>query len=277
MTNIIGIDAGGTFLKAGNPSLHNLHSTALPYTKESVNNIIRGYKEIILTGAGSQNIKQWFDSKINNEINFKIYNEFKSTGFGGAYLSSVDNGCIVINIGSGTPILYVDKNNNEVVHLGGTGLGSASLSGLAHFIIKNDNLTQISELALKGDPNKVNLLVGDLYENSEKILGLPHDITASNFGKYQKWRHVNEKPNKNDILAGLHVMVAESIAVIANQASKKYNDHVPIVLTGGGTLNPALVKYLKKTFLFLNKECIIPKNAMYATLYGLFVLNNTLD
>ena len=272
--NFIAFDAGGSFIKYGIPK--SLHFFPLPYTKEIILNIINenGSKNVLLTGAGSQIIKNWLSP--SNDKKVVIHQEFQATGFGGAYLSDLDE-CIVVNIGSGTPILYVNRKDKKVIHLGGTGLGSASIVGLSHFITQIDELDKISSLALQGNAAKVNLLVGDLYENSLKELGLPASITASNFGKYQNWRHIDEKPSINDLLAGLHVLVAETIAVITFQASKTYtkNHSIPIVITGGGTLNEALTVNLKKTFKFLNDiECIVPQNALYGTLHGLFVLEN---
>lgn len=269
----LGFDAGGTFLKFG--SMEKVHLLPLPYTKELLTNLLTpDIQRIILTGAGSKTIVKWFQevTGISSNVNFQVYNEFMATGLGGAFLADVQE-CIVVNIGSGTPILYVNSKINHVDHIAGTGLGSASLVGLAHFILNISDLEKIADLALRGDPNNVNLLVGDLYDHSKEDLGLPSDITASNFGKYQDWRNVKTKPNNSDLLAGLHVLVAETISVIASQSSKAYTSGLPIVLTGGGTMNRALVKYLLKTFTYLERKVIVPNNAIYATLNGLFILD----
>ncbi len=270
----LAFDAGGTFLKYGTPTEPNL--LPLPYTKELIFNLLKqDTRRIILTGAGSNTIARWIKDdygkkKDNFDYEINIYNEFLATGLGGAKLAGQKE-CIVVNIGSGTPILYVNADQKKVDHVGGTGLGSASLVGLSHFILNIDDLNKITDLALKGDATKVNLLVSDLYNRSAEDLGLPGDITASNFGKYQDWRTVkNNKPNSNDILAGIHVMVAETISSIASQASRSYRDDLPIVLTGGGTMNAALVKHLKHSFVYLKKDVIIPEEAIYGTLNGLF-------
>lgn len=271
---IIGFDAGGTFLKYGTPE--KLDLLPLPYTKELIFDLIASDKEtILLTGAGAKSIANWVTAlneskETEKRLKVNIYNEFLCTGLGGAILANKDE-CLVVNIGSGTPFLYVNASKRDVQHLGGTGLGSATLVGLSHFMLNISDLTEISESALAGDPSKVNLLVSDLYDKSTEDLGLPGDITASNFGKYQDWRVITNKPGKNDILAGLHVLVSETIAVLARQSIKPYGD-LPIILTGGGTMNKALVKYLQKTFQYLGKEVIIPENAIFGTLKGLFEL-----
>lgn len=268
----LGIDAGGTFLKLGNPLLDHLELHPLPYNREFIENFLGKQESLLLTGAGSQVIKSWFP-----DLKVEIIPELKATGLGGAFLSGYDE-CIVVNVGSGTPILYVNRKNMEVIHLGGTGMGSASLVGLSHYLTGLTDLDTIGREALKGDPNKVNLLVGDIYPNPEAV-GLPGDLTASNFGKYQDWRHIKKKskPSKTDLLAGLHIMVSETIAVVSTLASRRYAEkNLPIVITGGGTLNLGLVKYLKKTFSFLTQKFIIPEHAVYGTLHGVFVAQELL-
>lgn len=270
----IGFDAGGTYLKYGTPI--NPFMLPLPYNEDLIFKLLNpDISKILLTGAGAKTIFKWLEqnsSFFNSPPILQIYNEFMATGLGGAKIGNRPE-CIVVNIGSGTPVLYVNALSHSVDHISGTGLGSASLVGLSHFILNINDLNQIAESALKGDSNKVNLLVGDLYDRASEDLGLPGDITASNFGKYQDWRVVTNKPTTNDILAGLHVLIAESIAVIANQASRPYKSNLPIVITGGGTMNNALVKALKKTFAYLHKEVIIPEQAIFGTLQGLFVLD----
>lgn len=264
--DFIGIDAGGTYFKAGNP-FAKLESNSLPFDRFRIKKLIECTKQTLLTGAGSNTILQWFP-----ERKIKVFNEFQCTGFGAKYLSKMEE-CLVLNIGSGTPILHVAE---KVTHLSGTGLGSATIVGLSKLILGVErSLPEIMTLASTGDPTKVNLLVGDLYEHSEKDIGLPGDITASNFGKYQYWTKT-ARPKINDLIAGLHVMVAESLAVIVTQTSKSFSPTIPIVITGGGTLNTVLLSYITKTFTYLEKDFIIPENAIYATLYGLFVLENVI-
>lgn len=272
---IIGIDAGGSFIKAGNPitGVDTLKMYPLPYDREFLTTIgIESYEEILVSGAGSQTIANWFPN-----LNIQTIPELQATGLGGAYLAKL-NKCIVINIGSGTPILYVDRGQKNVVHLGGTGMGSASLVGLSNFLSGINNLDAIGHEALKGDPSKVNLLIRDIYPNPEAI-GIPGHITASNFGKYQDWRYLDptSKPTTYDLLAGLHVMIAETICTIGTLASRKYSDlDLPIVITGGGTLNPALIRYLQTTFDYLNQKYVIPELAPYGTLHGIFIATGKL-
>ena len=277
---MLGIDSGGSFLKfgvyrEGKRHLDHLNLFPLPNTKEFLTFLFEGHSSILMTGAGADSITNLLSKENIDKIEFLP--EFLATGLGGAYLAGADQ-CIVVNIGSGTPILYVDREEKKVKHLGGTGLGSASLAGLSHYLTGTSDLEEIGNEALKGNPSKVNLLISDIYSKPDEI-GIPGYITASNFGKYQNWRHVNaeNKPSKVDFLAGLHSMVGETIAMVSTLASRQYRDinpELPIIITGGGTLNPALINYLEFTYKYLNQKYIIPQNAVFATLHGVFLVKD---
>lgn len=265
---MFGIDAGGTYIKFGEPINDVMEIHPLPYSKEWLaHECGQGTPPFLVTGAGSDTIIDWFP-----ELNFERVSELTATGLGGAYLAGAEE-CVVINIGSGTPILHVEVKGKLVEHLGGSGLGSASLVGLSYYMTGIEDLDRIDEKAFSGDPDKVNLLIKDIYDNPEQVK-LPGDITASNFGKYQNWRHINhgKKPDPKDLLAALHKMVGETIAVMANLACKQCSVvDLPVIITGGGTLNRALLKYLDITFKYLGQPYIVPSKAVYSTLHGLFV------
>lgn len=263
---MFGIDAGGTYIKIGSPETA-YSMFPLPYTKAWVKSKMGGHNPpFLVTGAGSQIIADWYPE-------FTIIPELQATGLGGAALAG-EKRCIVINIGSGTPVLFTDREAKEVTHITGTGMGSASLAGLSFYMTGIEDLDHIEKHASDGSPEKVNLLISDIYKNP-KLIDLPPDATASNFGKYQDWRHLpyEAQPNKADLLAALHRMVAETIVVIATTACKQFPDeNLPVVVTGGGTLNSALVKDLEKTFRFFDRPYVVPEHAEYSTLFGLFVV-----
>lgn len=265
---MFGIDAGGTYIKIGEPINDVMEMHPLPYSKQWLKQkLAEAISPLYITGAGSGKITGWFPDFVIEQIP-----ELVAIGLGGAYLAKVDE-CIVINIGSGTPILHVDMSEKAVQHVSGTGLGSASLAGLSYYMTGIEELDRIDEKAFEGNPEMVDLLIKDIYENPDQV-NLPGDITASNFGKYQKWRYMNnnQRPEVKDLLAALHKMVGETIGVIANLACKQYrSDHLPVVVTGGGTLNRALLKHLDATFKYLSQPYIVPSKAVYSTLHGLFV------
>lgn len=261
-------------MKLGNPKEGDLELHPLPYSKEWLEMKLDPREgPFFITGSGTMKIRGWFP-----DLGLRFVPELQAIGLGGAYLSGKQE-CIVMNIGSGTPILYVDRRTKEVRHLGGTGMGSASLAGLSYYMTGISDLDRIDEKAYEGNADRVNLLISDIYEDPD-LVALPGNVTASNFGKYQDWRHLDcaKKPDAKDLLAALHKMVAETIAVMANLASKQHGKvHLPVSITGGGTLNHALVKYLKISFEYLDQEFVIPLKAEFSTLYGLFVHEELLD
>ena len=268
---MFGIDAGGTYIKFGEPVNDVMEMHPLPYSKDWLRLQFRqANSPFLVTGAGSDTIVSWFP-----ELHFEKVGELDATGLGGAYLAGVKE-CIVINIGSGTPLLHVEVDSKQVTHLGGSGLGSASVAGLSYYMTGIEDLDRIDEKAFAGNPDKVNLLIEDIYEDPEQVK-LPGDVTASNFGKYQEWRHLNKgkMPEPKDLLAALHKMIGETIGVMANLACKQCKTRgLPVVITGGGTLSRALIKYLDITFQYLKQPYIIPSKAVYSTLHGLFVFKD---
>lgn len=293
---MFGIDAGGTFIKFGNPESSKFEMFELPYDRQWLESHLDGEKlPFLATGAGSREIASWYP-----DLHIEIVPELMATGLGGAYLSGLET-CIVMNIGSGTPILLVEKSAKKVTHISGTGLGSASLIGLAHYMTGISNPDEIEREALAGNPEAVTLLISDIYPNPQN-LGLPGDITASNFGKYQRWRmrEMKEKPKSADMLAGLHRMVGETLSVIGSlgcrtavacgaalasgkNAASKTNDvcteaayGLTVVVTGGGTLNKALCDHMRRTFEYLHQPYVIPDKSEFGTLHGLFVYKDML-
>jgi len=270
---MFGIDAGGTFIKFGNPETGEFSMHELPYDKPWLARNLNGKTSPILaTGAGSRQIASWFQ-----ERSIDIIPELMAIGLGGAYLSGLDT-CIVMNIGSGTPVLLVSRREKKVTHVTGTGLGSASLLGLARFMTNITDPDIMEKEALQGNPEAVTLLISDIYPNPVN-LGLPGDITASNFGKYQgfRFKHLKKKPKKSDILAGLHRMVGETLAVIGSLAcSASGKPGLTVVVTGGGTLNKALCHHLRRTFDYVRQSFVIPDKAEYGTLHGLFAYRDLL-
>jgi len=268
---MFGIDAGGTYIKLGEPITDVIEMHPLPYSKEWMRHQLDGTTPpYLITGAGSSTIQSWLP-----DVEFEMVPELQATGLGGAYLAGMEE-CIVINIGSGTPILYVDLPEKRVEHVSGTGMGSASLAGLSYYMTGIYDLDRIEEKAFEGEPERVDLLIRDIYENPD-LVKLPGDVTASNFGKYQDWRHIglDRRPDVSDLLAGLHKMVAETIAVMAGLACKQGpKNGLTVAITGGGTLNQALMKYVRISFDYLKQPYIIPRKAVYSTLHGLFVFED---
>ncbi len=83
--------------------------------------------------------------------------------------------------------------------------------GLARLLLGVDSYEEITELARRGDRRKVDLLVGDIYDEGE--LPLPAEINAASFGKL-----ASREPA--DLANALMGLVGENIGLICGQLAR---------------------------------------------------------
>ncbi len=262
---IIGIDIGSTTTKA--VAVHNGEVIKTVKTKAydavtsatgafgkiiiESNLNISDVEKIIITGAGAL--------KINNEIfgiaTHKI-EEITAVGIGGMFLSKKEN-VIIANIGTGTSIL--EANKNKITHLGGTGIGGGTITGLSGELIKTSTFDNIIKLAKEGDLKQVDLLIEDISDSGISFLN--PEATASNFGK------MLDTAKKEDIALGLINMVYQVIGVISVFAAKSRNIQT-VIITGNGSNNMIGQKILQEISLMYNINFEFPANAEYATAIG---------
>jgi type II pantothenate kinase len=82
------------------------------------------------------------------------------------------------------------------------------------------------KLAERGDPSKIDMLVGDIYgANSDALekLGLPADLVASSFGKLVAKDDPASGLNQEDIARALLLMVTNNIGQVAHLNAKLHN------------------------------------------------------
>lgn len=158
--------------------------------------------------------------------------------------------------------------NDEMIHLGGVGLGGGTIRGLSSIMLKTEDINKITALAEKGNVGNIDLRIGDITK--EKYSGLNLDITASNFGK------ANTQSKKEDIAAGLIHLVLENICQAGILASRStgIKDYI---LIGGLTQFSGCLEIIENfKSLWPDITIRIPKNAEYATVIGtVFVLDKT--
>lgn len=208
-------------------------------------------EKIIITGAGSVNIK--------NEI-FGIptvrIEEIKAIGLGGMFLCGRE--CVVIvNIGTGTSI--IEATREKITHLGGTGIGGGTITGLSKELIHSTTFEHILALAQKGDLKQVDLLIEDISE--ESISFLDPKTTAANFGK------MLDTATKEDFALGIVNMVFQVIGMISVFAAKSRNTK-HILVTGNGSKNQIGQKILNSISKLYGIEFEFPADAEYATAIG---------
>ena len=208
--------------------------------------------QVMLTGIGAKDLK----SPILGRPTAKV-DEFIANGMGARFDSGLDH-MIVVSMGTGTSLVRVD--GDEIRHIGGIGMGGGSLQGLARLLLGTSNVKEISNMADKGNPAHVNLLIEDICK--DELGNLTGDATASLFAKV-----LQRTPDDNDIAAGLIHMVLETIgsAAVLSQLNGGFKD---FVLVGGLTA----LSLCREVFPLMEKlysvHFHIPKYAPYCTALG---------
>jgi type II pantothenate kinase len=206
---------------------------------------------INMTGAGSSKITGDLFGIKTNKID-----EMIAIGAGGKYLSKKDQ-IIISNIGTGTAIIRV--SGNDITHLGGTGVGGGTITGLAKELLKISDFETILEYASKGNINNVDLNVGDIAETN--IGFLEKQYTASNFGK------MLDVATKEDIAIGIINLTYQVIGMVSVFAAKSKNNNT-VVVTGNGSNNPIGQRILTDVARMYNIDFEFPADAEYATAIG---------
>lgn len=141
--------------------------------------------------------------------------------------------CLLVNIGSGVSIIKVD-DFGKFERVSGTSLGGGTLWGLLSLLTDADSFDEMLELSEKGDNGTVDLLVSDVYGNSNALnaFGLKSSTIASSFGKV--FRKENNSINggaegrkkkfkPEDICKSLLYAVSNNIGQIAHMTAEKYD------------------------------------------------------
>ncbi len=187
--------------------------------------------------------------------------EIEAVGVGGLFLSGTNEG-VVVSAGTGTAVVEVRRDDNRTVvrHLGGTGVGAGTLSGLGRLLLRRTSVNSIIELASRGDPRNVDLTVGDIVGGPIGLL--TPDVTASNFGK------VGDVVSPEDVAAGLVNMVGQVIGTVAFFAAKSVGLHDRIILVGGLVTHEPVLRAILKPIRLFGGKATVPKDPQFATAIG---------
>ena len=264
----IGIDIGGSTTKIVGFSAGDAHTLIEPLSVKATDPITSVYgafgkfltqnnlelddiNKISITGVGSKYI-----TKPLYSLPCENVPEFECIGLGGLYLSKL-NEAIVVSMGTGTAIVHA-KCGGDIEYLGGTGVGGGTLVGLSEKLLGMKNPEHISDLALGGNLDNIDLRIKDITPGS---YDLPENMTAANFGK------IADLATKEDIALGLINMIFETVGMMAVFNSRMHSTR-DIVLTGNLTQiaqAPATFKSLSEMF---DVNFIIPERAQYSTVIG---------
>ncbi|HBG23507.1 MAG TPA: pantothenate kinase [Rikenellaceae bacterium] len=208
-------------------------------------------EKIIITGAGAISIK--------NEIfgiPTKKIDEINAIGIGGMFLSKKES-VVIANIGTGTSI--IEATREKITHLGGTGIGGGTITGLSKELLNATDFEHILEMAGKGDISQVDLLIEDISDSG--ISFLSGKSTASNFGK------MLDTAEKEDMALGIINMVFQVIGVISVFAAKSRGAS-SVMVTGNGSKNLIGRAILEDISRLYTIRFEFPQDAEYATAIG---------
>ena len=265
---IIGIDIGGSTTKIVGFTSDNNHTLIEPLSVKATDPVTSVYgafgkfltqnnlelsdiEKVSITGVGSKYI-----TKPLYSLPCENVPEFECIGLGGLYLSNLDR-AIVVSMGTGTALVHA-KCDGSIEYLGGTGVGGGTLVGLSEKLLGVKNPEHISELALDGSLDNIDLRIKDITPGS---YDLPENMTAANFGK------VADLATKADIALGLITMIYETVGMMAVFNSRMHSTR-DIVLTGNLTQiaqAPSTFKTLSEMF---DINFMIPERAQYSTVIG---------
>jgi type II pantothenate kinase len=132
---------------------------------------------------------------------------------------------LLVTIGTGVSILRVDGPRKHE-RISGSTIGGGTYWGLIRLLTDVEDFEDVMQLAEKGDPSKVDMMVGDIYGNDSKALeklGLPSDIVASSFGKLVAKEDPASGLKQEDLARALLLMVTNNIGQVAYLNAKLHN------------------------------------------------------
>ena len=234
----IGIDSGATLVKVAMETLDGLHFATLgsPSTDRLREHLERtSPTHLCVTGCGAAALEAELKEDGIRDILSPI--EFEAWARGANEMLTrlgepATEPYLLVSIGTGTSILRVE--GDQVERVGGTALGGGAALGLGLALTGVGSSQELNELALQGDRSSVDLMVSDLFENTEGIGAM----IAADFGKLARNAALpeseREAPNPADLASATMGIVADNIGLLV-AAHARATDASRIVF-GGSTL-----------------------------------------
>lgn len=214
----IGIDAGGTLTKVayflnGTLIYHKFPSDKMDAVVTWMN---EQSTELEICTTGGKAV--YLNTMINRDVQSMV--EFDATCEGVKYLLEQDGKSldlfILTNVGTGTSIHILNKDNHSRV--GGTGVGGGTILGLSTLLTGIEDYHEIIDLAVQGNRDLIDLKVSQIYEGSKSPIS--GELTASNFGQVQKG--LTSERNQADLLSAIMGMVGETVSTISVHAAAQH-------------------------------------------------------
>lgn len=254
-TKIVGVE-NGTRIKSpisitGSDPISSLFGAFGKYTHH--NGIsLDDIEHVMLTGVGASEVETPIFRLPTDHVD-----EFQADGLGARFDSGLER-LIVVSMGTGTTLVRVD--GNAISHIGGISMGGGTLQGLSHLLLKTNNVSEVVEMASRGDISHINLQIKDISKSV--IEGLPMHATASLFGKA-----VNSNATPDDIAKGIICLVLETIGscAVLSQVGEGIKD---FVLIGNLTQLPECQTIFPMMEDLYGVRFHIPEHARYRTALG---------
>ncbi len=269
---IIAIDFGGStidvakwsgseFATIDSYERDDVDISSLEQFAKSIDLDFKKVDEICITGGKSHR-----EVDEINGVPVHHVNEIEAIGAGGAWLldrmGDVKKDCLVVSMGTGTCLVGV--RGNEILHVGGTGVGGGTFLSLCDLLLEEPAPDRLVELFKKGDRWKVDLSVKDIV--GEGIGRVPGHMTASNLGKMARGAKEIDF-TKEDLAAGLANLVGQTIATSAVFAAKAENLET-IVLTGKLARIKPITDIIFEVGELYKREIVLPDQADYVSAIG---------
>jgi type II pantothenate kinase len=216
---------------------------------------LKDIKVVAATGGGTKKRM----SKNILGIPMKKIDEIKAIGLGGLNLTN-KNKCFVVSIGTGTAMVSVKDNGKTIKHAGGTGIGGGTLKGLYRLLLNKHDISNLENLARRGNLKNVDLTVKDIIGTG--IGKLSSSATAANFAK------LSDHADRQDIALGLLNMVGEVVGTLSVFAAKNQGLEKDIVFVGKVTANKTLMKKIQEVVKIFGGKSVVPAHAEFATAIG---------
>lgn len=252
-TKIVGMKDGKLFsplqVKAGDPltSAYGAFGRFLEENRLTIADI----SKVMCTGVGSS----FIEGSIFGVPTHKV-DEFVCVGLGGRELSGKTD-AIIVSLGTGTA--FVGIKDGSIRHLGGTGVGGGTVTGLADKMVGVHSFSHLEELAKSGLLSNVDLSIGDISRTNVSNMNV--DVTASNFGK------ISDKATQNDIALGIFNLVYQTVGMLAVFAARSEGVK-DIVLTGNLTSADCASSIFSAFESLFDIKMLIPERADFATSIG---------
>jgi type II pantothenate kinase len=191
-------------------------------------------------------------------------NEVDAIGRGGLFLAGQQR-ALVVSAGSGTAMIAARPEGAH--HATGSAVGGGTLQGLGKLLLGTGDALEIDALACKGDSNGVDLT---LLEATGGVLGrLPPDANAVNFGRVARMSNTDPQwtPTREDVAAGLVLMIGQVIAVIAINAARAEGLE-QVIVVGHLVDLPSVRRVLQTVAGYYSANISVPDTPGYATAIG---------